>query len=429
MDHTQHLTKDSAPKVVVIGQGYVGLPVAVRAAEVGYRVVGLDNNEARVAQLRRGESYIEDVSSERLQAALAAGSYTAASSYTEAVDFDIAVISVPTPLVDMVPDLSYVEQAASQLSPLLRAGATVILESTTYPGTTEEMVGPILEEGSGLRVGADFHLGYSPERIDPGNEVYGLVETPKIVSGVNEESLKVVDQFFRSIVNETVAVSGTREAELAKLLENTFRYVNIALVNEMAVVADQLGINIWETINAASTKPFGFMRFTPGPGVGGHCLPVDPSYLTWQARRQTGESMHMVDAAHEINQRMPLHVVDRVGAMLNERSASIRGSKVLLVGISYKKGTGDVRESPAFKIAALLLKRGAQVIGVDPHVVPASWPAGVERATLDERTIEGCDLAVVVTDHDEFDLQLLTRSDIPVFDTRNALSGHNVSAL
>ena len=416
-------------KLVVIGQGYVGLPVAVRAAEVGYRVVGLDINKARVEMLRQGDSYIEDVSSARLRAVLASGTFAAATSYTAAADFDIAVISVPTPLVDMIPDLSYVEDAARQLGPLLRPGCTVILESTTYPGTTEEMLGPLLEAGSGLEAGIDFFLGYSPERIDPGNLQYGLVETPKVVSGVNDESLKVVDRFFTSIVNETVVVSGTREAELAKLLENTFRYVNIALVNEMAVFAAQMGIDIWETIDAASSKPFGFMRFTPGPGVGGHCLPVDPSYLSWQARRKTGESMHMVDAAHEINQRMPLHVVGRVGEMLNEQSTAIRGSRVMLVGIAYKKGTGDVRESPALKIATLLLKRGAHVIGVDPHVPASSWPIGVERAELDDLTLGRCDLAVVVTDHDEIDLNMLSTVDIPVFDTRNSLTGQNVSAL
>ena len=265
--------------LVVVGQGYVGLPLAMRAVEVGWSVVGYDVDTARVKLLEAGESPVEDVADEQLRAALDAGRYLPTSDPARLDGFDVAVISVPTPLAEGSPDLSYIEAAASVLAPALRPGATVVLESTTYPGTTEELAQPVLEDGSGLVAGSDFHLGYSPERIDPGNPEFRFENTPKVVSGIDADSLAAVTAFYDELVIETVPVSSPREAELTKLLENTFRHVNIALVNELAMYAHDLGIDVWEAIDAASTKPFGYLRFTPGPGVGGHCLPIDPSYL------------------------------------------------------------------------------------------------------------------------------------------------------
>ncbi len=267
----------TSKKLVVVGQGYVGLPLAMRAVDVGWRVVGVDVDASRVAQLAAARSYVEDIPDRQLAAALESGRYEPTSDYARAAGFDVAVVTVPTPLREGAPDLSYIVGAAHSLAPLVRPGVTVILESTTYPGTTEELFAPLLTEGSGLHPGIDFHLGYSPERIDPGNRVWNLVNTPKVISGVHEDSLAAVSAFYDTVVERTVPVGSTRTAELTKLLENTFRHVNIALVNELAMFAHELGVDVWEAIDAASTKPFGYLRFTPGPGVGGHCLPIDPS--------------------------------------------------------------------------------------------------------------------------------------------------------
>jgi nucleotide sugar dehydrogenase len=307
---------DGTRTVVVIGLGYVGLPLAMRAVAVGHRVVGVDLDRDRIKFLLGGESYIDDVSDADVADALASERFRPTGDATDAAGFDVAVITVPTPLRDGNPDLSYIESAARSLAPHIRAGALVVLESTTYPGTTEEIVAPILEEGSGLVAGSDFRLGYSPERIDPGNPVWSLVNTPKVVSGVDEGSRRAVDAFYRSIVDRTVPVSGTREAELTKLLENTYRHVNVALVNELAVFAADLGIDIWEVLEAAGTKPFGFQRFDPGPGVGGHCLPIDPSYLSWRVKRSTGHSFRFVELANDVNDHMPEYLVRRTLAPL-----------------------------------------------------------------------------------------------------------------
>ena len=271
-------------KLVIVGQGYVGLPIAMRAIDVGFDVVGLDLDDRKVARLQNGDSYVEDVSKAVLDAALASGRYTASSDYEDASGFDFAIITVPTPLRETLPDLSFIEESAAALAPFITPGATVVLESTTYPGTTEQLMVPILEHASGLEAGVDFHVGYSPERIDPGNSTYNFVNTPKVAAGINAGSADAVCALYERLVDRVVRVSTTKEAELTKLLENTFRHVNIALVNELAIFARELGIDVWEAIDAAATKPFGFMKFTPGPGVGGHCLPVDPSYLSWQVR-------------------------------------------------------------------------------------------------------------------------------------------------
>lgn len=420
---------EKSQKVVVIGQGYVGLPVAMRAVEVGYNVVGLDVDKRRIDALMQGESYVGDIPDAELRAALSSGQYRASMSYADAANFDVAVITVPTPLRESVPDLSFIEDSAKSLSVHLKAGATVILESTTYPGTTEELLIPILEEGSGLKGGIDFYVGYSPERIDPGNKTWGFVETPKVVSGVNETSLRNVKDFYDRIVNTTVPVSGTREAELAKLLENTFRHVNIALVNELAIFANQLGVNVWESIEAASSKPFGFMKFTPGPGVGGHCLPVDPSYLSWQVRRKLGQNFRFVELANDINDHMPDYVLQRLMMMLNKQKMALHGSKVLLLGLAYKKNSGDIRESPSLRLVELLLEAGAEVLAVDDHVETYRWPSGVRKVELNKESIAMSDAAILVTDHDGIDYARIVDSSIGILDTRNKLSGVNVETL
>lgn len=411
-------------KLVVVGQGYVGLPIAMRAVEVGYDVIGLDVDQARVEQLRLGDSYIEDVSIATLKAALAGGNYLPSSSVDDVENFDFAIITVPTPLRETLPDLSFIEEASRVLASHLKAGATVVLESTTYPGTTQELMVPILEEVSGLRAGADFHVGYSPERIDPGNQFYDFVTTPKVISGIDARSLSQVEMLYRNLVNEVVPVSSPREAELTKLLENTFRHVNIALVNELAVFARDLGIDVWEAIDAASTKPFGYMRFTPGPGVGGHCLPVDPSYLSWQVRRTLGHSFRFVELANDVNEHMPDYVVQRIMAGLNRDRQALNGSRVLLIGLSYKKNTGDSRESPAIRVAQLLIDNGAVVRAVDPYVDPERIAiSGIELVQLNPVEIENAQAVVILTDHDELDYELIAAADCYVLDTRRRLRG------
>jgi nucleotide sugar dehydrogenase len=415
--------------VVVVGQGYVGLPVAMRAVEQGYRVVGVDLDIRRTDSLRAGTSFVDDISNEALAAALASGRYLPTTDYAAAADFDVAVITVPTPLRDGLPDLTFIEESARSLAPLLTSGSTVVLESTTYPGTTEELLVPILESGSGMTAGEDFHVGYSPERIDPGNTTWGFVETPKVVSGITPDSLEAVQGFYDSLVNQTVPVRSPKEAELTKLLENTFRHVNIALVNELAVFGHQLGVNVWESIEAASTKPFGFMKFTPGPGVGGHCLPVDPSYLSWEVRRKLGKNFRFVELANDINDHMPDYVVQRMMELLNQQKKPLNGADVLLVGLAYKKNSGDIRESPSIRLIELLTEYGARISAVDDHVDETRWPAGVRKVALDSDTIGASDIVVLVTDHDDLDLSLLDHPTTPVLDAKNKASGANVERL
>jgi UDP-N-acetyl-D-glucosamine dehydrogenase len=419
----------SRGKLVVVGQGYVGLPLAIRAAEVGWTVVGFDVEASRVERLRAGDSYIEDVTSERIANALEAGTYQPTSDARACAGFDVAVISVPTPLREGNPDLSYVESAAVTLARYLRPGATVVLESTTYPGTTEDIVGPLLAEGSGLKAGVDFHLGYSPERIDPGNPTWDLVRTPKVVSGVTESSLAAVDGFFRTIVDTTVPVASTGVAELTKLVENTFRHVNIALVNELAMFAAELGIDVWEAIDAASTKPFGFMRFTPGPGVGGHCLPIDPSYLSWRVRRTLGRSFRFVELANDVNEHMPDYVVRRIVEALNREGRPAKGSRVLLLGLAYKQNTGDAREAPSGVIVERLLALGTDVRAADPHVSESRLDPRVTLVEATTAEAADADLVVIVTAHDAFDYDAVIASGTPVLDTRHRLTGPTIEHL
>ena len=416
-------------RAVIVGQGYVGLPVAMRAVDAGYDVIGLDVDDRRIAGLQNGESYVDDIPSSVLAAALASSRYKASKDYDDAAGFDVAVITVPTPLSEGIPDLSFIESSAKALSTRLSAGATVILESTTYPGTTQELLVPLLEEGSGLVAGRDFFVGYSPERIDPGNKTWGFVNTPKVVSGIDADSLAKVKAFYDDLVETTVPVSGTKEAELTKLLENTFRHVNIALVNELAIFGHQLGVDVWESIEAASSKPFGFMKFTPGPGVGGHCLPVDPSYLSWQVRRKLGQSFRFVELANDINDHMPDYVAQRLMVLLNRAGKALNGARVVLVGLSYKRNTGDIRESPSLRLIDVLRELGAQIVGIDDRVEDYRWPSGVERASYSAETLEGADAVVLLTDHEEFDLGLLAETSAPVLDTKNRATGPTVERL
>ena len=407
--------------VAVIGQGYVGLPVAMRAVRQGYRVVGFDVSTERIRALVRGESYVGDVGEAELRAALAAG-YTPTDDPADLAGFDVAVISVPTPLTDALPDLSAIELAGEVLGPHVRPGCVVVLESTTYPGTTEELLGPILEAASNLKAGVDFHLGYSPERIDPGNVTHTFVNTPKVVSGVNAASLAAVDEFYSSLVDRTVPVGSPAEAEMTKLLENTFRHINIALVNEMAMFARELGVDVWRVIDAAATKPFGFMRFTPGPGVGGHCLPVDPSYLSWRVQEHLGRPFRFVELANDINDGMPEYVFDRVAALLNEHRKPLNGSRVLLLGLAYKAGASDWRESPTVPLAAMLSAARAQVVICDPHVAPlnvAHLPYELVPFTADE--LSEADIVIVLVDHPAFDADVIAEHSSLVFDAKHHL--------
>jgi UDP-N-acetyl-D-glucosamine dehydrogenase len=406
-------------RLVVVGQGYVGLALAVRAARRGFDVVGYETDKERVAALAAGRSYIEDVTSAELAEIMADGGYRPTPSEDDCAGFDIAVITVPTPLNEGAPDLSFIETAGWVLARHLRPSACVVLESTTYPGTTEEFLGPILETGSGLVAGRDFHLGYSPERIDPGNSSYTLANTPKVVSGVNAESLAAVKGFYDRLTERTVPVSGTREAEMTKLLENTFRHVNIALVNEMAVFARDLGVDMWEAVEAAATKPFGFLRFDPGPGVGGHCLPIDPVYLAWRVQRELGYRARFVDLANDVNEHMPDYVVQRLTLGLNGRRRAVNGSRVLILGMSYKRNTADLRESPALKVASRALALGANVVAVDPFVSPESVALPVEWADLTAAELTAADAVVLLTDHDVFDFSLVAAKSAYVLDTRH----------
>ena len=407
-------------RVVIVGQGYVGLPVAMRANEVGFPVVGYEVDPKRVEALRACRSFVEDVSSERLAAALSAG-YSVTDSVDDLAGFDIAVISVPTPLREGAPDLAFVESATQALAQVIRPGALVVLESTTYPGTTEELVRPILET-SGLRAGVDFHLGYSPERIDPGNPRWTFENTPKVVSGIDAGSCRAVEAFYATLVDKVVPVGSTAEAELVKLLENTFRHVNIALVNELAMFAGDLGVDIWSAIDAASSKPFGYMRFTPGPGVGGHCLPIDPSYLSWRVRRQSGHAFRFVELANDVNEHMPDYVVSRVAALLNRHRRSVNGSKILLLGMAYKAGTSDWRESPSIRVAERLGNLGAELTACDPYIPPALQSAlPVALVDFTPEALADCDLAILLVDHPEFDPALICAHAPLIFDTKGAL--------
>ena len=416
-------------RVAVIGQGYVGLPVAMASVAAGDDVVGFDLDERKIAGLAAGRSHVVDETDDDVAAALATGRYHPSDSVDDLAGVEIFVITVPTPLSEGMPDLSFVTQAAQMLGPHVKPGSTVILESTTYPGTTDELLVPILERHSGLTAGTDFHVGYSPERIDPGNSTWTFRRTPKVVAGLTPGCLAEVQSFYSRLVDRTVPVSHTRVAELTKLLENTYRHVNIALVNELAMHARAMHVDIWETIEAANTKPFGFTAFWPGPGVGGHCLPIDPSYLSWRIERELGVTSRFVTTANDVNNHMPDYVVSRIQRGLNDRRKAVNGSRVLVLGIAYKKNTNDARETPATGVVQGLARLGADVQVHDAHVADHPLDAVAERVELTDDRVAGADAVVLVTDHDDLDYPSIQRLATYIFDTRRRFDGDNVEFL
>ena len=398
----------------VVGLGYVGLPLAVEAATSSLKVIGFDINSERVEMINNGHSPIEDISNEELSQSL--------QNFHSTIDSkDLSqcrniVISVPTPLTDYQPDLSYVINAAKTVGENLVKNQVVILESTTYPGTTVEVLIPNLEKMSGLKAGEDFFVGYSPERIDPGNEVWKFKNTPKVISGINNVSTEKIQSFYESIIDETVLVKGTKEAEMVKLLENTYRHVNIALINELAILCKMLDIDIWEVVNAAKTKPFGFESFKPGPGVGGHCIPVDPEYLSFKTR-QIGKPVRFVELAQEINNSMPLYVVNQVNEILNKNKIILNSSKILLMGVAYKKDISDMRESPAIDIAELLLDKDVDISYYDPYVEEFKVSGHIVNREVDTNSFEDYDMLLVLTPHSNFAQLDFNNLKTIIFDT------------
>ena len=386
--------------LAVIGLGYVGLPLAIEAANSKLKVVGYDINESLVTNLNNSTSHVEDISNNQISNSLEKDLiFTSDSGILGESEY--IVISVPTPLTDYQPDLSFVEAATKSIAENLQKGHVVILESTTYPGTTLEIVKPILEKSSKLIAGEDFLLGYSPERIDPGNEKWTFKNTPKIVSGINKKSLEKISEFYKLIIDEVVEVSGTREAEMVKLIENTYRQVNIAMVNELAILSNMLDIDIWEVVEAAKTKPFGFQSFRPGPGVGGHCIPIDPKYLSFKTR-QIGQPVRFVELAQEINNSMPNYVVARISELMNKQEILLKNSKILILGVAYKKDIGDTRESPALDIIESLLEKSVDISYYDPHVDELTVN---KRSIAREENLENLsnfDLILIHTPHSKF---------------------------
>jgi UDP-N-acetyl-D-glucosamine dehydrogenase len=416
---------DRTARVGVIGLGYVGLPLAVELARAGFTAVGVDLDARKVAAINRGESYIPDVPTSDVAAFTRAGRLSASTDAAVIGALDTINICVPTPLRKTKdPDLSYVVSAVEMVAAHLRPGQLVILESTTYPGTTDEVVRPILERG-GLSVGRDFFLAFSPERVDPGNERFTTRNVPKVVGGTTPACTRLAKTLYSASIERVVEVSSTRVAEMVKLLENTFRAVNIGLVNELALMCDRLGLSVWEVVDAAATKPFGFMPFYPGPGLGGHCIPIDPFYLSWKVK-EVGFEARFIELAGHVNGSMPHHVVDKVTDALNSHCKSIRGSTIVVLGIAYKRDIDDVRESPALDIMALLEQKGAAVQYHDPfvpHLEARDWPAAKEMdsVALTDEALAKADCVVIVTDHRGFEYDRIVRLSKLVVDTRNAI--------
>jgi UDP-N-acetyl-D-glucosamine dehydrogenase len=409
--------------IAVVGQGYVGLPLAVEFARSGFHVTGIDNDADRVATLARGESYIPDAPSERLAEAMRSGRFTATTDTDVIGGHDVVILCVPTPLrKSKDPDVSHVVASAKEVARQLRSGQLVVLESTTYPGTTDEVLLPMFEE-RGLKVGVEFFLAFSPERIDPGNPTYRVKEIPKLVGGITPACTRVAALLYRQVVERVMEVSSPTVAELSKLYENTFRSVNIALANELAVICHHLDVSVWEVIDAAATKPFGFMAFSPGPGIGGHCIPIDPFYLSWKARLK-GYEAKFVGLADEINGRMPGFVVELLAGALNDRSKPVKGARILVLGVAYKRDVGDIRESPAVEIIGDLLRKGAHVQYADPYV-PSLTLQGrkLDSAELKPELLRWTDAALILTDHRDFDYKAIVAEAPLIVDTRNATRG------
>lgn len=411
---------DRSAVIGVVGMGYVGLPLAVAFAQAGFKVLGVDVDTRKVDSLNRGESYIEDIPTAELAPLVESGHLRGSADYADLADVDAISICVPTPLRKTKdPDISYIVNATENIVKAGGTGKLIVLESTTYPGTTEEIILPRLEE-TGIKVGEDFFLAFSPERIDPGRTDYTMFTTPKVIGGVTPDCLDVSVKLYGTVVESPVPVSSTQAAEMVKLLENTFRAVNIGLVNEVALMCDKLGINAWEVIEGAATKPYGFMKFTPGPGLGGHCIPIDPHYLNWKLKT-LNYTARFIELADEINRSMPEHVVSKVADALNDKAKAVKGSKILIIGVAYKPNISDVRESPALDVIHLLQEKGADVSYVDPFVATLAHEGlDLQASELNNSLLKSADCVVIITNHKLYDYEMIVRESTLLIDTRNA---------
>ena len=406
-------------KIGVIGLGYVGLPLAMEFSKAGFDVTGIEIDKDKVRMINQGEGYIQDIKQSELEELVKNNRLKATADFSVLKEMDAVSICVPTPLrKTRDPDISYIISAVEEVAKYLRPGQLVILESTTYPGTTREVILPRLEARN-LRVGRDFFLVFSPERVDPGNKIYTIRNTPKIVSGITKKCTSIAVTLYEQIIDEVVPVSTTESAEMVKLLENTFRIVNVGLVNEIVLICDRLKLDTWEVIDAAATKPFGFMPFYPGPGLGGHCVPIDPHYLSWKLKALNFYA-RFIELAGEINSKMPEFLVSKIDAALNEREKSIKGSKILILGIAYKKNVSDIRESPALDVMRLLKERGGKIIYNDPYVPQVE---GLKSITLTESSLRNADCVVITTAHSSYDYKQIVRNARLVIDSRNATKG------
>ncbi|MEM9951586.1 MAG: nucleotide sugar dehydrogenase [Chloroflexota bacterium] len=412
-------------KIGIVGMGYVGLPLAVEFAEAGFNVIGLDVNAEKVDLLNDGVSYIEDIASETIAALVETGKLCATTSYDDLAEVQAISICVPTPLRKTKdPDMSFIIQSVESIAKIAREGMLIVLESTTYPGTTEEIVRPRIER-NGLVVGESLFIAFSPERIDPGNKEFGVRNTPKVVGGMTEHCSEIAAALYGTGVDNVIQVSSPTSAEMVKLLENTFRAVNIGLVNEMALMCDKLGIDVWEVIHAAATKPFGFMPFYPGPGLGGHCIPVDPHYLSWKLKT-LNYNARFIELASEINTSMPLYVVDKIADALNDQALAVRGSRVVVLGVAYKPDVTDVRESPALDIIELLRQKGADVVYHDPFVpsIRVDTHDKMESCEYSAELLQSANCVVIVTNHSMYDWEHVLAHSPVIVDTRNAVAGY-----
>ncbi|MBI3599370.1 MAG: nucleotide sugar dehydrogenase [Nitrospinae bacterium] len=422
MDNLLEKIKNKTAKVSVIGLGYVGLPLSMEFCKSGFTVIGIDVDNRKIDTLKQGESYVQDVKREEVLSFIKNGKFIPTNDFSLLKDADTVSICVPTPLrKTRDPDISYIVSAASEIKKYLHKGQLIVLESTTYPGTTDEVLLPELKS-TGLKVGVDFYLAFSPERVDPGNKKYHTKNTPKIIGGVTADCTKTAKCLYEQAIDIVIPVSSTRSAEMVKLLENTFRAVNIGLVNETAIMCDRLGINVWEVIDAAATKPFGFMPFYPGPGLGGHCIPIDPLYLSWKLKT-LNYTARFIELASEINTSMPLYVVSKIADALNEQKKSVNGARILILGVAYKKDVSDVRESPAIDVIKYLKNKGADVSFNDPYVDSIHEIDDIKRVELNEDVLNRADCIVIVTDHSKFDYGWIVKNSKLIVDTRNAAKG------
>lgn len=410
--------------VGVVGLGYVGLPLAVEKAKAGFKTIGFDVQKEKVELVNKGENYIGDVVDSDLKSIVKSGIFSATTDFSFVRDVDFIAICVPTPLNDYKePDISYVESSAKEIAKHLKKNTIVVLESTTYPGTTEELIMPILEKSSGLKCGEDFYLGFSPERVDPGNLIYKTKNTPKVVGGIGNDATEVIAAMYRAVLESDIKeVSSPAIAEMEKILENTYRNINIALVNQLAILCNKMDINIWEVIDAAKTKPYGFQAFYPGPGLGGHCIPLDPYYLSWRAKKYDFH-ISMIETSGMINDKMPEYCVERAGKILNRFKKALNGSKVLILGVAYKQNIDDYRESPALKVIEEFEKSGSIVDFYDPYISQYKYKGNIFKgiSAIDKNIIKNYDIIVITTSHTNIDYDMVADNAIAVFDTKNAM--------